>query len=76
LNNKYDEVVSIISKQLQPGNTISQEDISTYESTIHFSFSIDKVREKFLCEIDGSPNLTRSYQNIEQEVERLIMSTY
>ncbi len=76
LINNYEELVSIFKSKLQFTNLISEDDISTYQKNIKFSASLENVRKKYLCEIDGSPNLTRSYQEIEQEVGRIIKNAY
>ena len=61
---------------MQPRNLLTEQDISTYRSYIHFSASHEEVRKKFLCNIDGQPNLTRSHMDIEKEVGKLIKSAF
>jgi hypothetical protein len=61
MNEKYDEVTSVFKKELQHGNKIGDEEVAIYHSNIMFMFSLDAVRKRFLCEIDGSPIETHSY---------------
>ena len=76
MNEKYNEVISVFKRQLQLGNKIGEQEVGMYQSNFLFMFHLEGVRKKFLSEIDGNQILTHSYQNLEQEVERIIKYTF
>lgn len=76
MNDKYLEVISAFKKHLQHGNKFGEEEVGLYQRNFLFTYHLEDVRKKFLCEIDGNQILTHSYQNIEQEVERLIKNSF
>jgi hypothetical protein len=54
MNEKYNEVISVFKKQLQPGNNIGEPEVGLYQSNFLFMYHLEDVRKKFLCEIDGN----------------------